>query len=124
LHSTTLQKQKEFKMQILFHSRQANLAEDFKGIASDKLQALSRFNVFLDRVEVEIIHEQNPKQGKHSHKVILTAKGAGPLVRAEASEFNDVAAFDTAVENFELQLRKIHEKSKDYSRESIKNLGK
>ena len=40
-------------MQILFHSRQANLAEDFKGIASDKLQALSRFNVFLDRVEVE-----------------------------------------------------------------------
>jgi len=111
-------------MQILFHTRQANLAEDFKGIASDKLQALSRFNVFLDRVEVEIIHEQNPKQGKHSHKVILTAKGAGPLVRAEASEFNDVAAFDTAVENFELQLRKIHEKSKDYSRESIKNLGK
>jgi len=111
-------------MQILFHTRQANLAEDFKGIATEKLQALGRFNVMLDRVEVEIIHEQNPKQGKNSHKVILTAKGAGPLVRAEASEFNDVAAFDAAVENFELQLRKIHEKSKNHSRDSIKNLGK
>ena len=59
-------------MQILFHTRQANLAEDFKGIATEKLQALGRFNVMLDRVEVEIIHEQNPKQGKNSHKVILT----------------------------------------------------
>ena len=109
-------------MQIVFHTRQAHLAEDFKVIATEKLEALSRFNVMLDRVEVEIIHEQNPKQGKHSHKVILTAKGTGPLVRSEASEFNDVAAFDAAVNSFELQLRKIHEKSKDHNRESIKNL--
>lgn len=109
-------------MQIVFHTRQANLAEDFKSIASEKLNSLTRFNVALERVEVEIIHEQNPKQGKQSHKVILTAKGSGPLVRAEASEFNDVAAFDLAVKSFELQLRKIHEKSKDISRDSIKNL--
>jgi ribosomal subunit interface protein len=108
-------------MQIIFHTRQANLAADFKDIATDKLKSLNRFHVLLDRVEVEIIHEQNPKQGKHSHKVILTAKGAGPLVRSEASEFNDVAAFDLAVKTFELQLRKIHEKSKDYNRDSIKN---
>lgn len=108
-------------MQVIFHTRQAHLAEDFKEIATEKLKTLGRFNVLLDRVEVEIIHEQNPKQGKHSHKVVLTAKGAGPLVRAEASEFNDVAAFDLAVKTFELQLRKIHEKSKEYSRDSIKN---
>ena len=111
-------------MQIIFHTRQAHLAEDFKDIATDKLKTLGRFNVLLDRVEVEITHEQNPKQGKHSHKVVLTAKGAGPLVRSEASEFNDVAAFDLAVKSFELQLRKIHEKSKDFSRESIKNNSK
>ena len=44
-------------MQIVFHTRQANLAEDFKGIATEKLEALGRFNVPMDRVEVEIIHE-------------------------------------------------------------------
>ena len=110
-------------MQIVFHTRQAHLADDFKDIATEKLKALGRFNVLMDRIEVEIIHEQNPKQGKHSHKVILTAKGAGPLVRSEASEFNDVAAFDIAVKSFELQLRKIHEKSTDHNRESIKHLG-
>jgi len=110
-------------MQVVFHTRQANLADDFKSIAKEKLETLSRFNVNLDRIEVEIIHEQNPKQGKHSHNVVLMSKGSGPLVKAEASEFNDVAAFDIAVKSFELQLRKIHEKSKDYNRESIKNLG-
>lgn len=109
-------------MQIVFHTRQANLAEDFKSIATEKLNSLTRFNVALERIEVEIIHEQNPKQGKQSHKVVLTAKGSGPLVRAEASDFNDVAAFDLAVKSFELQLRKIHEKSKDFSRDSIKKL--
>ena len=108
-------------MQIIFHTRQAHLAEDFKDIATEKLKTLGRFNVMLDRVEVEIIHEQNPKLGNKSHKVVLTAKGVGPLVRAEASDFNDVAAFDSAVKSFELQLRKIHEKSKEYSRDSIKH---
>lgn len=109
-------------MEVIFHTRQANLAEDFKDIAKDKLKTLSRFNVALDRVEVEITHEQNPRQGKHSHKVVLTSKGVGPLVRSEASEFNDVAAFDLAVKSFELQLRKIHEKSKDHNRDSIKKI--
>ena len=61
-------------MQILFHTRQANLAEDFKSIATEKLQSLGRFNVMLDRVEVEIIHEQNPKQGKNC---IVTGKQIG-----------------------------------------------
>lgn len=111
-------------MQIVFHARQAQLAEDFKVVAKEKLESLNRFNVNMDRIEVEIIHEQNPKQGKQSHNVVLTTKGAGPLVRAEASEFNDVAAFDMAVKSFELQLRKIHEKSKDYSHDSLKFLGK
>ena len=49
-------------MNIVFHARKANLAEDFKSIASEKLITLKRFAVSIDRVEVEIIHEQNPRQ--------------------------------------------------------------
>ena len=108
-------------MNIVFHARKANLAEDFKSIASEKLSTLKRFAVSIDRVEVEIIHEQNPRQGKHSHKVILTSHGSGPLIRSEASEFNDIAAFDQAFKSFELQIRKVHERSKAHNRDSIKN---
>lgn len=109
-------------MQIVFQTRNAHLAEDFKGIAEEKLKSLIRFGVVIDRVEVEVTHEQNPRQGKQSHKVVITTHGAGPLVRSEAMEFNDLAAFDIAVKSVELQLRKIHEKSKDHNRDSIKRL--
>jgi ribosome-associated translation inhibitor RaiA len=81
---------------------------------------MDRFKVLIDRIEVEVLHEGNPRQGKKSHRVVLTSHGAGPLVRAEGVGFNDVAAFDVAVKSFELQLRKIHERSKDVRHESVR----
>jgi len=40
-------------MEIIIQLRNAQVAEDFKGIVNEKLKALSRFNVKIDRVEVE-----------------------------------------------------------------------
>jgi ribosomal subunit interface protein len=101
-------------MKIQIHARHAELAEDFRDIAEEKLNSMERFGVVIDRVEVEILHESNP------HRVILTSHGSGPLLRAEASEFNDLAAFDAAMKSFDIQIRKIHEKSKDYNRETLR----
>ena len=72
-------------MKIQIHTRHADLAEDFKDIATEKLNSMERFSVVIDRVEVEVLHEANPHQGKHNHKVVLTTHGAGPLIRAEAA---------------------------------------
>jgi len=108
-------------MEIIIQLRNAQVADDFKGIVSTKLKALTRFNVKLERVEVEVIEEKNPRQGKHDHKVVITSRGAGPLIRAEAAEFNGVAAFDKAIENFELQIRKIHERTKEHGRETLRD---
>ena len=105
---------------IVIHTRNATLASDFREIATEKLQSLDRFSVKLDGVKVEVKHEQNPRFGKVSHEVILTTHGSGPFIRAEGSAFNDVAAFDEAVKNMELQLRKIHEKSKDVGHETLR----
>ena len=109
-------------MKIQIHTRHADLAEDFKDIATEKLNSMERFSVVIDRVEVEVLHEANPHQGKHNHKVVLTTHGAGPLIRAEAAEFNDLAAFDAAIKAFALQIRKIHEKSKDYKRDTLRKM--
>lgn len=108
-------------MKIHIHTRNAELAEDFRDIAEEKLNTMQRFGVVIDRVEVEVLHENNPRQGKKSHRVILTSHGSGPLLRAEAAEFNDVAAFDSAMQTFELQLRKLHEKSKDHNRKTLRD---
>jgi len=109
-------------MKIQIHTRNAGLAEDFKDIAIEKLNSMERFSVVIDRVEVEVLHEANPHQGKHNHKVVLTTHGSGPLIRAEAAEFNDLAAFDAAIKAFALQIRKIHEKSKDYNRDTLRKM--
>ena len=109
-------------MKIQIHTRHADLAEDFKDIATEKLNSMERFSVVIDRVEVEVLHEANPHQGKHNHKVVLTTHGAGPLIRAEAAEFNDLAAFDASIKAFALQIRKIHEKSKDYNRDTLRKM--
>ena len=109
-------------MKIIIHARQAVLASDFQEIVEAKLSSMERFSVQIERIEVEIIHEQNPRQGKHSHRVIITSHGSGPALRAEATEFNDVAAFDVAIKSIELQIRKIHEKQKEHKRETIRNM--
>ena len=109
-------------MKIQIHTRHADLAEDFKTIAEEKLNSMERFSVVIDRVEVEVLHENNPHQGKHKHKVILTSHGSGPLLRAEAAEFNDLAAFDAAIKALALQIRKIHERSKDYARSTVRKM--
>jgi ribosomal subunit interface protein len=109
-------------MEITIQARHAELASDFHPIAEEKLSSMERFNVQIDRIEVEVIHEQNPRQGKHSHKVVIASHGSGPALRAEATEFNDVAAFDVAIKSIELQIRKIHEKNKEHKRESIRTM--
>ncbi len=108
-------------MEIIIHLRNTVVAEDFKGIVKEKLKTLTRFNVLLERVEVEVIEEKNPRQGKHDHRVVITSRGAGPMLRAEAAEFNGVAAFDRAIENFELQIRKVHERTKERSRDTLRD---
>jgi ribosomal subunit interface protein len=107
-------------MKIHIHTRNADLAEDFREIVEEKLNSMERFSVQIERVEVEVLHEANPRQGKNSHRVVLTSHGAGPLIKSEAAEFNDVAAFDAAIKAFALQIRKIHEKTKDYDRETLR----
>lgn len=109
-------------MNIVIHRRNAELPGDFQGIAEEKLRSMERFSVVIDRIEVEVTHEPNPHQGKHSHRVVISSHGSGPALRAEATEFNDVAAFDVAIKNIELQIRKIHEKNKDHKRETIRTM--
>jgi ribosomal subunit interface protein len=109
-------------MKIIIHPRHAELASDFSSIAEEKLLSMNRFSVIIDRIEVEVLHEANPRQGKNSHKVVITSHGSGPLLRAEAASFNDVAAFDEAVKSIELQIRKIHEREKSHDRHTLRTM--
>ena len=49
-------------------------------------------------------------------------RALGPLLRADARGFNDVAAFDAAIKNIELQIRRIHEKAKSHGRKTLRTM--
>lgn len=109
-------------MKIILHNHGATLASDFTDISTERLERLSRFNVTIDRIDLDIRHESNPHFGKNSHRVVITTHGSGPLLRAAGDGFNDLAAFDEAAEALELQLRKHHERSKDFDRTTLRKL--
>ena len=109
-------------MKIIIHNHGDSLAIDFEKIAVERLERLTRFSIPIERIDVDVKHEANPRFGKSSHRVILASRGSGPLLRAEGSGFNDLAAFDEAAEAVELQLRKRHERSKDIDRTSLRKL--
>lgn len=107
-------------MDISIRAHNSALAEDFKEITNEKLLSMDRFNIRIERIVVEVMHESNPKQGKKSHRVNLTTHGAGPFIRAEGVGHNDLVAFDDAISGFELQIRRIHERRKDISHETLR----
>ncbi len=109
-------------MDIQIHSKTSHLSDPFKERVHDRLSRMERFGVKIDRVDVEVNLEQNPRHGDGAHKVQLTSRGAGPLVRAEAANSDNISAFDMAAEKFELQLRKAHERSKDVKHASLKEM--
>lgn len=107
-------------MQIIIHNHGAALASDFSEISTERLERLSRFNIPIKSIDIDVRHETNPRFGKKSHRVTLTTHGPGPLIRSEGEGFNDLAAFDEAAEALELQLRKRHERSKDVDRTTLR----
>ncbi|MBU3692517.1 MAG: ribosomal subunit interface protein [Candidatus Nanopelagicaceae bacterium] len=107
-------------MKIILHNHGATLAADFSDISTERLERLSRFNVPIDRIELDIRHQSNPHFGKKSHRVAITTHGSGPLLRAIGEGFNDLAAFDEAAEAIELQLRKHHERAKNFDRTTLR----
>ncbi len=115
-----MKREEDSFMDIVIHARNSQLAEDFRDIVHEKLRSLDRFSVVVDGMKVEVMHEPNPRFGKTAHTVTLTTNGSGPFLRAEGKAFNDLAAFDEAVTSLELQLRKAHERAKDYAHDSLR----
>ena len=109
-------------MDIQIHSKTSHLSDPFKERVQDRLSRMERFGIKIDRVDVEVNLEQNPRHGDGAHKVQLTSRGSGPLIRAEAANSDNISAFDMAAEKFELQLRKVHERSKDVKHVSLKEM--
>ncbi|MCW2742519.1 MAG: sigma 54 modulation protein/ribosomal protein [Blastococcus sp.] len=95
-------------MEIVVRGRNVEVPEHFRQHVWDKVSTSDRFDgkLKINRIDVELFHEKNPRQSGNCQRVEITLTGKGPVVRAEASGPDFYAALDLAVGKLENRLRR------------------
>ncbi|MBA4608359.1 ribosome-associated translation inhibitor RaiA [Aeromicrobium sp. Marseille-Q0843] len=96
-------------MEIVVTGRNSEISERFRSHVAEKLQRIEKFDgrQRINRVEVEVTHEKNPRQHDKAAKVEMTLHSRGPAVRVEAASTDQHSALDAAVDKLEGRLRKV-----------------
>jgi ribosomal subunit interface protein len=95
-------------MEIVVRGRNVEVPEHYRQHVEDKVGQLERFDGKLKmlRMDVELLHEKNPRQSANCQRVEITLRGKGPVVRAEASGPDFYAALDSAASKLDNRLRR------------------
>lgn len=101
-------------MEIVVVGRQFEVPEKFRRHVEDKLAKVTQLAPRVQRVDVEVTHEKNPRLSEISERVELTVRGKGPVVRAEARADDPYAALDIATTKLLERLRRARDRSKNH----------
>jgi len=89
---------------------EGGVPDHFRIHVADKLSRLERFDPSIYLFDVELTHERNRRQRKNCQRIEITARGKGPVVRAEACADSFYAALEMAVEKLESRLRRMKDR--------------
>src|SRR5690606_3604478 len=92
--------------------------ERFRRHAQDKLAKVAQLAPRAQLIDVEVTHENNPRQSGVSERVELTVRGKGPVIRAEASADDPYAALDAAMTKLMERLRRARDRRKDHRKDT------
>ena len=101
---------------VIVRGHHAEVSDEFRGLVSEKLGKVERLDPFLQRVDVEVTKEANPRLADRAYRVELTCRCKGPVVRAEAVADDPRAALDLALGKLESRLRRAAERRIDRKR--------
>jgi putative sigma-54 modulation protein len=106
-------------VEIIVHGRNIDLSgENRLGVEQRVSHAARVFEQALDRVDVEVSEEPNPRRGLERSRVELTASVAGRVVRIEAAAATLESALDDAMDRLTRQLRRLKERLIDRNRQT------
>jgi ribosomal subunit interface protein len=98
--------------EIVFKGRNVEIPDHYRIYVSQKLARLERFDRTIYLFDVELKHAPNRRQRKSCQRVEITARGRGPVSRAEACANSFYAAFESAVDKLESRLRRVKDRRK------------
>ncbi|HEX6336419.1 MAG TPA: ribosome-associated translation inhibitor RaiA [Jiangellaceae bacterium] len=97
-------------MNIVIKGRNCEIPERFHELATEKLSKLERYDQKVMTVDVEVSKEPNPRRADEAHRVELTVRTKGPIVRAEAAADDRYAALDMAMDKLSNRMRRTAER--------------
>lgn len=97
---------------VVFKGRNVEVPDHYRLYVSQKLARLERFDRSIYLFDVELKHAPNRRQRKSCQRVEITARGRGPVTRAEACANSFYAAFESAVDKLENRLRRVKDRRK------------
>lgn len=97
-------------MDIVVKGRNVEVPDHFREHVAGKLAPSERLDSRVIRIDVELMHEKNPRQSDRCQRLEITCYSKGPVIRAEASAPDFYAALDSAVLKLEARLRKSHDR--------------
>ena len=98
--------------EVVFKGRNVEIPDHYRVYVSQKLARLERFDRSIYLFDVELKHAPNRRQRKSCQRVEITARGRGPVTRAEACADSFYAAFESAVDKLENRLRRVKDRRK------------
>lgn len=103
-------------MEIVVRGRHLEVSDRFRDHAQGRLERLANLASGLQRIDVEVTKENNPRLADQAIKVELTCRGRGPVVRAEHAAADKFVAFDAAVDRLEERLKRRAQRRRDRAR--------
>jgi ribosomal subunit interface protein len=101
-------------VEIAVSCRNVDVSDHFRLHITHRLIRLERYDSNMIRYDVELDHENNPRQSKASQRVAILGHGKGGTVRAEARGPDFHAALDAAVAKLEARLRRNHDRGREH----------
>jgi ribosomal subunit interface protein len=92
------------------------VSDEFRELVREKLAKAGKLDPFIQRIDVELTKESNPRLADRAFRVELTCRCKGPVVRAEAAADEQRAALDLAMTKLESRLRRSTERRIDRKR--------
>jgi len=97
---------------IVVTALHVEVPDRFRRHLEDKLAKVEQLSPRLQRIDVKISHEPNPRQADVCERVELTVRATGPVIRAEACADDPYAALDLALEKLMERLRRARDRRK------------
>ena len=110
-------------MDVVVKGRHLEVSQRFRDHVQDKLAKVERLDPKIQRVDVEVSKETNPRLAERAYRVELTCRSRGPVIRAEASADEKYAALDVAYARLEGRLRKAADRRSDHRRLTVEEGG-